>query len=63
MIYRVKYGLKMGIYKMRKSTAYFCTDVNNLIVREKFVFKVERVAEATALSWQERMGSSTSVER
>lgn len=36
----MKYGHKIGIYKMRKITAYFSTDVNDLIVREKFTLKV-----------------------
>lgn len=35
MISRVKYGLKIGVYKMRKITAYFANDVNDLAVRKK----------------------------
>lgn len=35
MISRVKYGLKIGVYKMRKITAYFSNDVNDLTVRKK----------------------------
>lgn len=36
----MKYGLKIGIYKMRKITAYSSTVMNDLIVREKFILKV-----------------------
>lgn len=43
MISRVKYGLKTGIYKMRKFRAYFSNDVNDLIVRKNFMLKIERV--------------------
>ena len=61
MISRVKYGLKIGIYEMRKITVKFSTDVNDLIVREKFMLKEERVPGEMSLSWQEGTGSSISV--
>lgn len=63
MTSRLKYRLKIGIYKMKKFTAYFSTDVNDLIVRKKmFMFKVERVAGAGSFSWHKGMGPTISVE-
>lgn len=61
MICGVKYGLKIGIYEMRKITVKFSTDMNDLIVREKFMLKEDKVPGEMSLSWQEGTGSSISV--
>lgn len=49
MVSKVKYGPKLGTYKMRRITACFSTDVNDLRVREEFMLKVETVARPMSL--------------
>lgn len=49
MVSKVKYGPKLGTYKMRRITACFSTDVNDLRVREEFMLKVEMVARPMSL--------------
>lgn len=61
VISRVKYGLKIEIYEMRKITLKFSTDMVDRIGRKKFMLKEERVAGVVSLSWQEGMGSRISV--